>query len=94
MALLTALSQLARRCMATKNRVVISGNVDEDAFIYKGSRHPVLIRILELREWCKANAKQGWHTYELNPGGGTNKYFIVFEFESEKDEMLFRLYAG
>lgn len=51
-------------------------------------------QLLQLRKWCDQNLKQGWRTYPLTAGGGKDKCFIVFEFDSKKDEMLFRLYTG
>ena len=80
--------------MGKRNKVII-GALPEDKGGFAGhTKHNVLLKILDLRAWCYANLKDPWGTYELNAGGGTFKYFIVFEFDSKKDEMLFRLYTG
>lgn len=77
------------------SRVVISNIFEEDHTLYgEIVDNAKFTWLLELRKWCRSNLKDDWKTYELLPGGGRQKCFVVFEFESQKDEMLFRLYTG
>lgn len=75
--------------METSGKVVLSleGEV-------AGDKQSVFPKLIELRQWCHTNIRDVWHSYELTAGGGKMKFFFVFEFESKKDEMLFRLYTG
>jgi len=93
MALLTRLSRLAKRFMA-KSKVVICLDDPEDVPFGVEDDSGTLRQLIALRRWCEQNLKQGWRTYSLTAGGGKKKNFIVFEFDSRKDEMLFRLYTG
>lgn len=75
--------------------IIKAGPPEEVGNIGTASLDPPLVdKILNVRAWCYDNLKNGWRTYELTAGGGTTKYFVVFEFDSRKDEMLFRLYTG
>lgn len=77
--------------MRKRNSVIVS-TIPEVATGFRGpDREDMYRHLLGLRKWCRENAKSPWRTYELRHGGGVIKYFIVFEFDSKKDEMLFRL---
>jgi hypothetical protein len=77
------------------SRVVVQNMFEESHTLYgEIVDNAKFIWLLELRRWCRDNLKSGWRTYELHSGGGKQKCFVVFEFESQKDEMLFRLYTG
>ena len=77
-----------------RSKVVITLNDPEDIPFGTIDDSGTVNQLLELRQWCAQNIKQGWRTYPLTAGGGKEKQFIVFEFDSKKDEMLFRLYTG
>ena len=66
---------------------------DAHGFIEK-DKFETFDNLLVLRKWCRENLKGDWYTHEITAGGGTEKYFFVFGFDSQKDEMLFRLKQG
>lgn len=79
-----------------KDKVVISIVRKTGAL---GQRLPSnMALLLELRAWCRDNAKYPWKTYHLQQTeyvDFASRYdFIVFEFDDPKDAMLFRLYTG
>lgn len=63
---------------------------------------PILIefgKLKEVMDWCRTNCSSNWHLNEVNPGIyayemsnfvlNANNY--VFEFEDERDYILFKL---
>ncbi len=77
-----------------KSKVVICLDDPEDVPFGAIDDSAVVDQLINLRNWCDHNLKRGWRTYPLVAGGGKEKYFIVFEFDSKKDAMLFKLYTG
>lgn len=81
--------------METKGKVILRFDQGLNVGSLRSTQKSEAVkRLFELRKWCHQNIKNKWHSYELTAGGGKEKYFFVFEFESKKDEMLFRLYTG
>jgi len=81
--------------MRTRSKVVVGLFPEEvHGTIRSPDKLSLVKQLMELRKWCRDNLKSAWRTYEMNAGGGTVKYFVVFEFDSQKDEMLFRLKQG
>ena len=56
-----------------------------------------LFDMCKLRAWCYENTKSGWHSYYMGTTD-ENKLrgvgFVVFEFDSPKEEMKFKLWTG
>lgn len=60
---------------------------------------PILVefgKLKEVMDWCRTNCSSNWHINEVNPGlyayemsNLVNNY--VFEFENEKDLVIFNL---
>lgn len=80
-----------------KSKVVVSlGEPDKDSStpFTVDTSDEALKQLITLRKWCSQNLTKGWRTYSLYSGGGKQKNFVVFEFDSRKDEMVFKLYTG
>lgn len=81
------------------SKIVIPIERQSGGPMFQSSRLPRNMPVLlELRAWCRDNIKCPWRTYHLEQSPQaemTEKFdFIVFEFNDQKDAMLFKLYTG
>jgi hypothetical protein len=60
---------------------------------HNAAMYGVMEKIVVLREWCHEHIKKGFRSYPIGLADKTT-YFTVFEFDCEKEAMLFQLYVG